>query len=134
MQTFLPLPNAIDSFRVLDNKRLGKQRSEALIIYRTLRGDYSGWAAHPAVKMWCNYEDALAIYYNCCIGEWLRRGFKNHMEPLFFNVNCADPPWMGDEAFHASHRAALLTKDPEWYGQFGWTEEPKIAYIWPTGE
>ena len=30
--------------------------------------------------------------------------------------------------------AALLAKDPAHYGQFGWTEEPKIEYWWPTKE
>jgi hypothetical protein len=32
------------------------------------------------------------------------------------------------------HRAALLAKDPAWYGQYGWKEEPKIEYWWPTKE
>jgi hypothetical protein len=30
-----------------------------------------------------------------------------------------------------SHRAALLYKLPEHYSQFGWTEDPKVAYLWP---
>jgi hypothetical protein len=44
------------------------------------------------------------------------------------------PPWLGDEAFHASHRSNLLRKNPEWYGQFGWTEPDDLPYVWPVGK
>ena len=43
------------------------------------------------------------------------------------------PPWFGDEAFHRSHRSNLLRKEPQWYGQFGWTEPADLAYEWPDG-
>lgn len=42
------------------------------------------------------------------------------------------PPWLGDEALHASHRSNLIRKDPEWYGRFGWTEPPDLPYVWPV--
>ena len=42
------------------------------------------------------------------------------------------PSWLGRGDFHASHRAALLAKDPDWYGQLGWSEPPVVAYVWPT--
>ncbi len=32
----------------------------------------------------------------------------------------------------SNHRAALLYKDPEYYSQFGWTEEPALEYHWPV--
>lgn len=44
------------------------------------------------------------------------------------------PPWLGDPAFHASHRSNLLRKDPVHYGQFGWTEGPDLPYVWPVPE
>jgi len=40
--------------------------------------------------------------------------------------------YSGEEKLHSSHRAALLLKDQEWYGQFGWTEEPGMEYWWPN--
>jgi hypothetical protein len=49
------------------------------------------------------------------------------------------PAWMKDkdkfEAIAASHRTALLTKEYEWYSQFGWQEDSGVApthydYIW----
>jgi hypothetical protein len=42
------------------------------------------------------------------------------------------PPWFGRDEFHAAHRANLLRKDPEYYGQFGWTESPDMEYVWPV--
>lgn len=33
---------------------------------------------------------------------------------------------------HASHRSNLLRKEPEHYTQFGWTEPPDLAYVWPV--
>jgi hypothetical protein len=81
--------------------------------------------------MWIGCEDALTVYMNACISEWVRRGFKNTMalQPYFPVVL---PPWFGNAAFHASHRAALLFKAPEHYSQFGWSEAPAIQYVWPV--
>lgn len=43
------------------------------------------------------------------------------------------PRWLGDEAFHLSHRASLLRKDPEWYAPlFG--DVPDVPYVWPHNE
>jgi len=49
------------------------------------------------------------------------------------------PPWLGDQKFHASHRAALLFKEPRFYLKFAWKEEPAIPnekgslpYVWPV--
>ena len=64
MQTFLPYEDFEKSARVLDDKRLGKQRSESIIILKTLLGVYEkegrkGWPHHPATKMWAGHEVAL---------------------------------------------------------------------------
>lgn len=49
MQTFLPFPSFIESARVLDNKRLCKQRVECLQILKALHDPSYGWQNHPAV-------------------------------------------------------------------------------------
>jgi hypothetical protein len=69
MQTFLPYPDLKKSFEVLDYRRLGKQRVEAMQILNILLSDKKsgGWVNHPAVKMWRGYEDALCVYMNMCI-------------------------------------------------------------------
>lgn len=132
MQTFLPYPSIYRSVGCLDNKRLGKQRVEAKQIIDILEGKSNGWKNHPATKMWCGYVEALKMYYNYCIDEWERRGFKNNMlrmEPDLHNIK--PPWWWGNEDFHASHRSNLLRKNKEHYSQFGWEEVDDLPYIWP---
>ena len=132
MQTFLPLPDMYESVSVLDDKRLGKQRVEALQILNTLEGRSQGWRHHPAVKMWRGHEDALRKYHNLCIREWEYRGFRNNM-PFMEEVGgvASLPSWFGVEKFHASHRSNLLRKDPDFYGWFGWSEPNDLPYCWP---
>lgn len=132
MQTFLPLPDIAASVACLDNRRLGKQRVEAMQILNTCRDFSNGWANHPAVRMWRGHEQALVVYHNECIYEWVRRGFKNTMllQPHAPTVEL--PPWFDDPAFHASHRSNLLRKDFKHYSQFGWTEPTTLEYVWPV--
>lgn len=72
MQTFLPYPDITLSAAVLDYKRLGKQRVEAMQILNALAGLKRGWTNHPAVRMWRGYEDGLAAYHDACISEWIQ--------------------------------------------------------------
>ena len=150
MQTFLPYPSFVQSAKCLDYKRLGKQRVEAGQILSVLLGETTGWKNHPAAKMWEGYEGCLRIYQSIMIRQWINRGYKNTMigieaiislsdaDAIEFEAKYAEkfpeqiPPWIGRDEFHASHRAALLYKEPVHYGKFGWTEEPKECYWWPT--
>lgn len=140
MQTFLPYPSFYDSLKVLDNKRLGKQRLEAMqLVNSTLKlaadpNTKVGWANHPARTMWRGYLDALKMYHNLAIQEWIIRGFKNTMKTYEVPEVITLPHWLGREDFHASHRSNLIRKDPIWYGQFGWTEPNNIEYVWPTSD
>ena len=146
MQTFLPYPDFEQSVRVLDYRRLGKQRGECLQLLKALGNirdvDLSdvdmtipakGWVNHPAAKMWRGYEGALAHYHDACILEWQRRGYQNTMrlrgKP---DAGLEMPPWFGDARFHASHRSNLLRKDPAYYAQFGWKEPADMEYVWPV--
>lgn len=149
MQTFLAYPDFAESARVLDRQRLGKQRIEVLQILNALLGDSKGWTNHPATKAWRGYEAALARYGFRVCEEWVKRGYKDTCWNKIFAVawtslnvpsdKIAQPPWLGDEKLHASHRAALLYKDPVHYGQFGWVEAPAVPnangslpYVWPV--
>jgi hypothetical protein len=43
------------------------------------------------------------------------------------------PPWLSDERLPLSHRGNLMRKDPEFYGQYGWTDaDPQAPYFWPV--
>jgi ribosome modulation factor len=137
MQTFLPYPEFGASAAVLDRQRLGKQRVECLQILKALTDPTAGWNHHPVTNMWRGYEAAFVEYSVAICDEWTSRGYKDtcrgkilDMQPLVFTTN--RPPWLGNHAFHASHRSNLLRKFPEHYGQFGWTEPMDLAYVYPT--
>ena len=131
MQTFLPYSSFDLTMECLDYRRLGKQRVEAFQILRALRGETDGWTNHPATRMWRGYEDGLAHYMNCCIFEWVKRGYKNSMAlstltgPL---TKVVFPKWLGNPDFHRSHQSNLLRKDPDFYS---FDVPDDLPYIWP---
>jgi len=138
MQTFLPYESFSQSAKVLDWRRLGKQRVEGMQIINAIQNpDAKGWRNHPITIMWTPYVECLKLYTNTIITEWISRGYNNNMK--FYdvkpNMDMIDiPHWLGREDFHSSHRANLLRKDLEWYGQFGWTENPESPYVWHDRE
>ncbi|MEK6912520.1 MAG: pyrimidine dimer DNA glycosylase/endonuclease V [Nanoarchaeota archaeon] len=136
MQTFLPYPNFEKSIKTLDYRRLGKQRVEAFQILNVLlnRTKSSAWRNHPAVLMWRGYENALKIYLNLCISEWISRGYKNTMKTEKINGKVALPTWLGKRKFHSSHKSNLLRKDKKHYSQFKWKEKDNLPYVWPTNK
>ncbi|MGW5345663.1 MSMEG_6728 family protein [Streptomyces sp. HUAS TT3] len=133
MQTFLPFPGFLESATVLDPRRLGKQRVEALQVLRGLTLPGYGWRHHPAVRMWVGYEEALVRYGLDVCSVWtaggradscaasLTAGFRAVRPRAVVRDQrrlAADgelPPWLGDPAFHRSHQSALLRKAPEFY-------------------
>jgi len=141
MQTFLPYEDFDVTAECLDYKRLGKQRVEAkqilnilLELSHTNRNGNVPWSNHPAVLMWAGYEEALKIYHNSMIAEWIKRGYKNTMILLAPVGEVYYPPWLGDTRFHFSHRSKLLQKNYGYYSRFGWNVEENIDYFWPTKE
>lgn len=137
MQTFLPYADFLQCAKVLDYKRLGKQRVEAMQILNCLdslnQGIKNGWYNHPAVRMWVGHELLLSDYMNIMIDEWIKRGYNNTMKKAKVpdNYIYRPPDWLGDERLHSSHRANLIRKLPDHYLQFDWSEEPQEGYWWP---
>jgi len=141
MQTFLPYSDFRESLKVLDDKRLGKQRVEAFQIISAITGrprkdgkPYKGWVNHPCSIMWGNHVNALKLYYNLSIDEWVRRGFNNTMKHEPIRGKVIVPDWVGIEFFHSSHRSNLLRKDLVYYSEFGWDENPDNPYVWMDGD
>ena len=150
MQTFLPYPDFAESAAVLDSRRLGKQRVEAMQILRALTRVTYGWKHHPAVLMWQGYEEALGAYAVAVCREWCRRGFADTCAATILEdmavagvsvpprsqaqLSAADalPPWIGDDAVHRSHRSALLRKDPSWYTAAFGDVPDDLPYVWPV--
>lgn len=100
-----------------------------------------GWANHPAKLMWQGYEWALLQYQQAVVYEWVScRGYGDtclaKTTALYFKFLAEGydevPSWLGDEAFHLSHRSNLVKKDPDRYG-FMWPDVPdNLPYIWPV--
>lgn len=152
MQTFLPYPDFRDTARVLDVRRLGKQRVEALQVLRALTWPRYGWRHHPAVKMWAGYEEALVRYGLDVCEIWSATGRGDTVAGTlivdltaacgFGNVRdqaeLADagelPPWLGREDLHLSHRVSLLRKDPEHYRPIFGDLPPDLPYVWPPSD
>lgn len=137
MQTFMPCNDFRKSLESLDNKRLGKQRVEAMQIFNVLNNPAKkGWRNHPAVKMWIGYEDALKLYQDTAIRVWVERGFRNTMHFLSNNDSPKMPWWMGKEDFHKSMRSRLIVKDREFYIQKFPNDEGFNGgkYMWPVNE
>ena len=136
MNTFLPYPDFVQSARVLDRQRLGKQRVETLQLLNALTGRSKGWVNHPATRMWRGYELYLASYGIVMCQEWIARGYKDtclDKIAAFTLYPITDgPAWLGDPALHASHRSNLLRKAPEYYSQFNWSEPDDMDYVWPV--
>lgn len=139
MQTFLPYKDFAESAKVLDMKRLGKQRVEVLQILQTLaKGDEAkGWKNHPAVLMWRGYEKALVAYGLAICNEWKSRGYRDSCTDKILSFDSVEleivfPDWLGDENLHAAHRSNLLRKAPEYYAKYSWKEPADIPYVWPT--
>ncbi|MGW1560473.1 MSMEG_6728 family protein [Streptomyces sp. NPDC002144] len=152
MQTFLPDPDFRTTAQLLDRRRLGKQRVEALQVLRGLTVPGYGWRRHPAVRMWAGYEEALVRYGLEICRVWrelghqdscaasLVAGFAAHRpghavrEQGRLAAERELPPWLGDERFHRSHRSALVRKDPAVYGELFPGVPDDLPYVWPASD
>ena len=137
MQTFLPYSDFKRTAECLDYRRLGKQRVEAKQIIDLLEKHDAGidisklpWGNHPAVRMWIGYTNALIDYYNCVLYEWEKRGYKNNMLYIHYFNDVKYPNWLGRKDFHDAHKSKLLSKDYEYYKQFGWDVPLDLEYKW----
>lgn len=137
MQTFLPFSDFDKCARVLDCRRLGKQRLESVQILGTLSGKSKGWIHHPAVKMWKGYERCLIDYNLAICEEWIKRGYRDSMTEKtlsyldVFEGKGVEPPWMGRKYLHDSYKGILFHKNPEHYKQF----MPYLMFnklLWPV--
>ena len=147
MQTFLPYTDPLKCAEVLDNKRLGKQRVEAIQILQILTGikKDSKWKNHPAVKMWKGYESFLLwVYLGNILQEWEDRGYANvlcidHFVALHRKLNSLGlrykdikaPSWLTED-FCRHHQSNLIRKNPTYYGPLFPGVPYNLPYIWPV--
>jgi hypothetical protein len=152
MQTFLPYADFAATARVLDPRRLGKQRVEALQVLRALTVPGYGWRHHPVARMWTGYEEALTRYGLEITRQWTGLGHRDTCAAsLVAELRGAKsidtprdqatlaragalPPWLGDADFHRSHQSALLRKDHAHYGRFFPGVPHDLPYVWPISD
>lgn len=149
MQTFLPYADFAATARVLDPRRLGKQRVEALQVLRALTVPGYGWRHHPVVRMWMGHEEALTRYGLEICRQWSAAG---HRDTCAASLNAefesamgtaaprtqselaragALPSWLGDPELHRSHQSALVRKDPGYYRPLFPDVPDDLPYVWP---
>jgi len=140
VNTFLPYADFKQVAQSLDDRRLGKQRVEALQILRANLGLTVGWRNHPAAVMWRGHESHLAKYALTICDEWVKRGYVDNTKQQVielvkrFNLNPytrRKPWWLGAEKFHKSHQSNLKRKLPEHYP---FEVDDNLPYQWPTPE
>ncbi|MEU5047899.1 MSMEG_6728 family protein [Streptomyces griseorubiginosus] len=152
MQTFLPDPDFRQSALLLDPRRLGKQRVEALQVLRGLTVPGYGWRHHPAVRMWAGYEEALVRYGLEVCRVWREQGHPDSCaasllaglpalrpgtvvrDQMQLTADGEVPPWLGDRAFHECHRSALVRKDPETYAELFPGTPDDLPSVWPASD
>lgn len=140
MQTFLPYPSFQESAKVLDYRRLGKQRVEAMQIFNCLKDQrlglpVKGWKNHPAVLMWNGFEFALLDYLEAVIIEWKSRGYRNNIDVNYLRGHATGssklPLWLGKRELHISHQSSLVRKFPGHYKRY-FDVDGSLPYYWPV--
>jgi hypothetical protein len=155
MQTFLPYADFVQTAKVLDYRRLGKQRIEAKqIVMALLRKQFNpvffpycsktkGWENHPAVKMWAGHEISLCEYGKYICNEWIYRGYNDNQLNWFTKIqtemrSCSFdafneklPWWIGNDDFHISHMSNLIRKNSTHYGPLFPNVPDNLPYVWP---
>ncbi|MFB6477361.1 MSMEG_6728 family protein [Streptomyces virginiae] len=152
MQTFLPFPSFAASEAVLDVRRLGKQRVEAVQVLRGLVVPGYGWRRHPAVRMWrgtrrhssgTGWRSAgrgprrgapilVPSPWSRTSGRGSRGGGARTEEQLAGDGDL--PPWLGAPDFHRSHQSALVRKHPDFYRECFPGIPDDLPYVWPRSD
>ncbi|SFN40509.1 hypothetical protein SAMN04487980_101924 [Streptomyces sp. cf124] len=102
--------------------------------------------------MWAGYEEALVRYGLEVCAVWCEQGRQDSCATTLLadfatfrpGARTRDqarlaaagelPPWLGDDAFHRSHRSALLRKDPDVYAPCFPGDPDDLPYVWPASD
>ena len=146
MQTFLPYNDFHLTARLLDNKRLAKQRVEVLQVLKALynlkNNIKSGWQNHPITKMWCGFENGLIHYGMVICDEWIFRGYKDtckqKIEDYVYKFDGTNiiiyPEWINDNELLESHKCRLLQKNYNHYSEKIKSIDGKLPENWQNRE
>lgn len=157
MQTFVPYEDsfartaqALDGLGkgVKHGGRLGSQCKEGCqlleAIYLLRCNIPAAWQRHPAAQMWIGCEPCLFQYTLAMHQEWYNRKgvwraehatLMQHSQFIERHYGSLDtyvyPQWWGGP-IHENHRARLVDKFPEYYGEI-WPDVVGVSdNYWPT--
>lgn len=102
--------------------------------------------------MWAGYEEALVRYGLQMCAVWSASGRGDTCAATLVSDLTAGtglsqirpydelaaarelPPWLGDDAFHLSHRSALVRKDWAHYRPLFPDVPDDLPYVWPASD
>ena len=113
MQIFI-IGSALDTFNILDKRRLRKQLLESNQILRTLVGASEAWKNHPCILQYKDHIFWLSNY-NKCLFHYINSG-SNCPQVQHYNRLCEESkPYFHTEEFLNQMKRRLYTKDPDYY-------------------
>lgn len=140
VNVYLPYSSFELSAASLDTPRLKKQISDAAQIIKHIErigsATHAKRIANPVVQMWADFIPALKLYYNCCVAEWISRGFQSPKIIYDVHEDSVLRPWFADcLTVQMAYRANLIRKNPAFYmPRFG-IPPPRYtaySYVWPS--
>eukprot|EP01080_Neovahlkampfia_damariscottae_P001350 gene1350-11432_t len=89
------------------------------------------WSNHPVTTLWKDHVEALKLYYNCIVEEWIERKYNNNLELEFIDETTLDiPPFLNNEEFMIVQRRNMIRKNQEFYSKIFGDLEEKDGYMW----
>lgn len=132
MQVFI-IGKALDTFEVLDKRRLNKQKIECKQIMNAIDGISSAWKNHPIVKSYIPYRKWLGVYY------WLIEEYTSSNSDLLMMLHYNKWLWENRPIFHTEEyfnqmKRRLYTKDNKLYSLYSELGESDINWYYVDNE
>lgn len=92
----------------------GKDKGNGKEKERELEGGQlftSGFSRHTAVRSWLGFTKALMYYTNCCLEEWIARGYNNNRPFYSVPSEVILPSWTRNEEVIRRIRRVLVEKE-----------------------
>ena len=132
MQVFV-IGKVLDTFEVLDKRRLNKQKIECQQILNAIDGVSNAWKNHPIVKSYTPYRKWLQIYM------WLIEEYTSSSSDLLMMFHYNKWLWENKPIFHTEEyfnqmKRRLYSKDKEYYSCYNELGESDINWYYVDNE
>ena len=132
MQVFI-IGKVLDTFEVLDRRRLNKQKIECKQILDAIDGISKSWKNHPITKSYTPYRKWLMIYL------WLLEEYTSAESDIVMMIHYNKWLWDNRPEFHTDEyfkqmKRRLYTKDNNHYSQYKDLGESDINWYYVDNE